>query len=110
MRHGAEFAANTEAEYEALASAFCFDEPCPGDVTQYERYCARDGDPKRVRYRGQSSEYAVMVRDTAVLCTYHLLYPVGTRGAPYSHDYATNDQFVAADRECSRKDLGGPHA
>ena len=66
----------TENEYEARASAFCVDEPCPADVEQYERYCANDTDRKRVRYKGASAEYGVIVRDTLELVTYHLLYPL----------------------------------
>jgi hypothetical protein len=109
-RHGAEFAVGTAAEYEARASAFCSDDPCPADVLQYVRYCADDDDPKRVRYREASGEYGVMLRDQPLLCTYHFLYPSGAAAAPYSHPYATNAEFVAADRDCARQGQGGPHA
>lgn len=110
VRHGAEFAVGTEADYEARASGFCADDPCPADVTQYERHCMNDTDPKRVRYREGSAEYGVMVRDTAILVTYHLLFPRGTAGVPIAHDYTTNNDFVVADRACTRRDQGGPHA
>jgi len=111
QRHGAEFAVGIEAEYEARASAFCADDPCPADVVPYERHCANDTDPKRVRYRAASAEYGVMLRDAPqYLVTYHLLFPKGTRDVPWAHDYETNDGFVAADRACARKDQGGPHA
>lgn len=90
----------TAADYEVLASALC-DDPCPGGVDESERYCPpKDRDVKLLRFREATSEYSVMVRDTREIITYHLLYPVGTLGAPFEHGFATNRDFFEADREC----------
>lgn len=100
LRHGAEFGTTTEADYEALASYIC-DDPLRAGVDECIRNCpGLDTDPKRIRFYEATGEYAVMVRDTRVLCTYHLLYPAGTIGAPYTHQFATNRDFFEADCNC----------
>ena len=74
-KHGREFGTATEADYETLASYLC-DDPAPQGVDECIRHCADDRDPKRVRFNEATGEYAVMVRDTGDLVTYHAGYPL----------------------------------
>lgn len=86
---------NCEAEYLALARAFC-DCPCPVDVDE----CTRTCDNKVDRFREVSGEFAVMMPGRTAILTYHILYPSGTHGVLRTHQFNTNREYYEADCEC----------
>jgi hypothetical protein len=90
----------TEADYVARAAALCA-EPCPVDALGCDRQCPDDDDEKLVRYRESSGEYAVMVKATRTLVTFHILRPAGSYpDRRFTHRFATNHEFFNADCEC----------
>src|SRR5208282_28717 len=99
-RHWKEFGLaneHCEAEYLALARAFC-DGACPASVDECIRTCDNFVD----RFRELTGEFAVMFQHRAFILTYHILHPFGTVGLPLerTHKYATNRRYYEADCFC----------
>lgn len=86
---------NAQAEYLALARAFC-EGPCPADVDECIRTCDNCVD----RFKEASGEFSVMMPNRTAILTYHILYPLGTMGVQRTHQFATNREYYEADCQC----------
>src|SRR5260370_30366175 len=88
---------NCEAEYLALARAFC-EGLCPIGTDE----CIRTCDTMVDRFCEASGEFSVMMPNRTAILTYHILYPFGTFVVPIerTHAFATNRQYYEADCVC----------
>jgi hypothetical protein len=97
-RHWKEFQLvdeNAEADYLALARAFC-----EGDLPVGTDECTRTCDNMVDRFREASGEFSVMMPNRTAIVTYHILVPFGTIGAQRTHQFNTNREYYEADCEC----------